>query len=101
MRVVQHPLATAEIGEAARYYEQRVNGLGVQFLEEVDDAVRTVVAMPRCWTVIEKGVRRYQLQRFPLSLYYRIGADCIHILACQHHSRHPGYWRRRLGDEKG
>jgi len=97
MRVVQHPHATAEIGEAARYYEQHVNGLGAQFLDEVDEAVRTVVAMPKCWPLLERDVRRYLLRRFPFALYYRVGADCILILACKHHSRHPDYWRRRLG----
>ena len=98
MRVIQHRLATAEIGEAARYYEQRVTSLGAQFLDEVDDAVRTVVAMPKCWPIIERDIRRYSLRRFPFSLYYRIGLGCIQILACSHHSRHPGEWRPRLGD---
>jgi hypothetical protein len=94
--VIHHPLATAEIGEAARYYEKRVNGLGTQFLDEVDEAVRGIAAMPKSWPVIECDVRRYLLRRFPFALYYRIGADFIQILACKHHSRHPDYWRGRV-----
>lgn len=50
--VIHHPEATAEIGEAARYYEQRVTGLGAQFLDEIDEAVKTIRALPECWPVI-------------------------------------------------
>ncbi len=98
MRVVHHPIATTEIGDAARYYEERVAGLGVDFLNEVDEAVRVIVAMPKCWPVLERDVRRYLLRRFPFALYFRIREDYIQILACKHHSRHPDYWRRRLGE---
>ena len=93
-QVIHHPAATAEIGGAARFYEQRVTGLGAQFL---DEAVKTIRAMPECWPVISRNVRRILLRRFPFGLYYRIGADCIQILACKHHSRHPDYWKKRLG----
>jgi plasmid stabilization system protein ParE len=94
-RVIHHPSATAEITEAARYYEQRVVGLGAQYLDEIDEAVKAIRALPECWPIIGRGVRRYLLQRFPFGLYYRLKADQIEILACKHHSRHPDYWRRR------
>ncbi len=96
-RIIHHPAATAEIGEAARFYEQRVAGLGGQFLDEIDEAVKAIRAMPECWPVVGRNVRRVLLRRFPFGLYYRIGADCIQILACKHHSRHPDYWKKRLG----
>ena len=95
MRVIQHPQAAAEIGEAARYYEQRVPRLGAQFLDEIDAAVRAIAAATTCWPVLEREVRRYLVNRFPFALYYRIRPDHIQILACKHHSRHPDYWRQR------
>lgn len=98
-RVIHHAEATAEIGAAARFYERRVTGLGSRFLDEVDESVRVIVAIPTCWPLLERDVRRYLLRRFPFALHYRISTDCIQILACKHHSRHPDYWRQRLSDE--
>jgi hypothetical protein len=38
------------------------------------------------------------MRRFPFSLIYRVDRDTIAILAVAHHSRRPGYWRRRDRD---
>jgi hypothetical protein len=39
MRLIYHPDAESELIQAARYYESRVATLGVQFLNEADQAV--------------------------------------------------------------
>ena len=96
MRVVYHPDAEAELNEAARFYENRVATLGGQWLQAVDDAVALIHTTPTRWRIIEKDVRRYLMPRFPYTIYYRVLADELRILAFKHHKRHPAYWRYRL-----
>lgn len=36
MRLIYHPDAEAELIEAARFYEQRIHGLGARFLDSRD-----------------------------------------------------------------
>lgn len=98
MRVIQHPEAAAELTEAARFYEGKAPGLGVQFLDAVDEAVASIAAAPERWRRLEEEVRRYLIPRFPYAIYYRVGSDYVRILAFKHHSRHPEYWRYRSSD---
>ena len=95
MRVIHHPEATAELTEAGRFYEEKVAGLGAEFLDAVDDAVRMISASPTRWRTMEDDVRRYLMPRFPYAIYYRVLPDHVRILAFKHHSRHPAYWRHR------
>jgi plasmid stabilization system protein ParE len=97
MRVSYHPHAEAELIEAAKFYEERVSTLGVQFLEAADQAIRVILDDPQRWGIIDENVRRYLMPRFPFAIYYRV-SDSVHILAFKHHSRHPDYWRYRLSE---
>lgn len=96
MRVIYHPHAEAELIEAAKYYEGRVDGLGKRFLEESDKAGKLIREAPGTWRIFEADVRRYLMPHFPFAIYYRALPDNIRILAFKHHSRHPDYWRYRL-----
>ncbi len=43
------PEATAEVAAAVRYYETRVQGLGVRFRREVESVCGAVVQHPLLW----------------------------------------------------
>jgi plasmid stabilization system protein ParE len=98
MRLIYHPDAEAELIEAARYYEGRVSTLGAQFLDEADRAVTKILEAPGRWRILEAGVRRYSIPRFPYAIYYRDYPGHLHILAFKHHVRHPDYWRYRISE---
>jgi len=98
MRLIYHPAAEAELVEAARFYEDRVSTLGGQFLNAVDQAIRSIADSPDRCRIVEADVRRYVMPRFPYAIYYRALPEHIRILAFKHHSRHPDYWRHRLSD---
>lgn len=95
MRVIHHPEATAELTEAGRFYERKVAGLGAEFLDAADDAVRMISSSPTRCRTMEGDIRRYLMPRFPYAVYYRVLPDHVRILAFKHHSRHPAYWRHR------
>jgi toxin ParE1/3/4 len=96
MRLTYHPDAETELIESARYYERSVATLGVQFLDEVDQAVAKIIEAPKRWRIVENNVRSYLMARFPYAIYYRAFPDRLHILAFKHHSRRPDYWRYRI-----
>jgi plasmid stabilization system protein ParE len=55
MRLIYHPDAESELIQAARYYESRVPTLGVQFLNEADQAVAMILEAPERWRIIEQA----------------------------------------------
>ncbi|MDX1963647.1 MAG: type II toxin-antitoxin system RelE/ParE family toxin [Pirellulales bacterium] len=96
MIVVYHPDAQAELIESARFYESRVNKLGSDFLNAVDDTVKLIAERPERGEIIQANIRCFTMSRFPYAIYYRISLDHVRILAISHHSRHPDFWRNRL-----
>lgn len=100
-----HREAEEELYAAAAYYEDRMVGLGVDFIGEVERAIRWVRRSPDAsqrWPDIppELGVRRKLLDRFPFGLAYLQASDRVAFLAIAHLSRAPGYWLSRADDYK-
>jgi len=90
-----HPEAEEEFLEAINYYEDRERGLGYDFSIEVFATIQNILIYPTAWPVIEEGVRRCLVHRFPYGVIYSIEQEEILILAVMHLHRHPGYWKNR------
>ncbi len=95
MTVRFHPAARDEIREGRLWYEQRSPLSAVAFAQAVDAAVSRIVEAPMRYPVAEHGTRRVVLQRFPYSVFYRVGAEETVIVAVAHQKRRPGYWSGR------
>lgn len=90
---VFHPLAEQELIDAASYYEEQKPTLGLECLEEVENAVNFLISYPEAGSIVRGYIRRLILPRFPYSLLYRVLEDGhIRILAVAHHKRRPQYW---------
>jgi plasmid stabilization system protein ParE len=94
-RVVVLDAADEELVEAAKFYESKTKGLGVDFLAELDNAIARLTDHPYAGAVVSGPVRRRLLRRFPYGLLYRLEADEIVIVAVMHLHRRPGYWSGR------
>lgn len=97
-----HREAEGELYAAARY-DDRVPGLGMDFLDEVERAMHWVCEHPPAsqrWPEVpaELGIRRKLLDRFPFGLPYLQLGDRVVFLAVAHLSREPAYWLGRAGD---
>ena len=90
------PPAAREVREAARYYEEKVPGLGFDFIAEVRAAIRRILANPEAWCPLDEEFRRCRTCRFPYGLIYTIEADHILIVSVMHLRRHPDTWRKDL-----
>jgi len=63
---VVRPEAEEGLAEARRWYENRREGLGDEFLEQVDVAFDRIQRTPLVPAVKYKDVRRVLLKRFPV-----------------------------------
>ena len=91
-----HPEADAEVTEAARYYELRWPGLGLDLLEEVEQALDQILTNPEASPQIGRRVRRKPLWRFPYNFIFAVFSDRIQVVAFAHQKRRPFYWQKRL-----
>jgi toxin ParE1/3/4 len=95
-RIVFLAPAEEEMLEAAAYYESQAEGLGRNFLAEVQQAADRIVENPRLGQIVRGDIRRRLLHRFPFGLLYRIDPEEIVIIAVMHLRRRPGYWEDRM-----
>lgn len=67
------------------WYEEKLNGLGDRFINELEIAAK--------WN---KSIRRVVMRKFPYKLFYKIYDDKIVILAIIHARRSNRYLKKRL-----
>jgi plasmid stabilization system protein ParE len=87
--------AIQDLGEAYDWYEQQRTDLGEEFLLSTEDAFQVIQQNPELFTEMYPSIRKYNLRRFPYSVYYRIFKKSIAILAIYHQSRNPKRWQKR------
>jgi len=87
--------AEQEMFAAARFYEMQASGLGQDFLDKIELALRELVTTPERWPIVQDDTRRHLIKRFPYSLLYRVDPNEVVILAVMHQKRHPSYWLSR------
>jgi plasmid stabilization system protein ParE len=88
-------LAEADLDEAFVWYEAQREALGHAFLDAVEATFARMRREPQQFPVVERGVRRALVRRFPYAVYYLATPDRIDVLACVHVRRHPRRWQSR------
>jgi plasmid stabilization system protein ParE len=88
--------ALAELAQAKLYYEQRENGLGAVFLNEIEAAVKRIIQNPTAWHQMSSRTRRCRTHRFPFGLFYQIRTDEILITSVVDLRRDPLIWQDLL-----
>ena len=94
--LILRPEAEQDIAEARDWYEQHRDGLGSEFLDEVEACFARIRQFPESYAAGYRGVRPAKTRRFPYVAYYRIRAEVIEVLAVMHGSRHERQWRSRI-----
>jgi plasmid stabilization system protein ParE len=94
MRILS--VARREAEEATDHYENEREGLGSEFIDSLEEALKRVELFPSAWSKLDDNCRRCRLKRFPYGAVFRVHEDTIYVLAVMHLHRKPGYWRERL-----
>ena len=88
--------AFSELKQATLHYDEKENGLGVIFLDEVDATVARILANPHAWHPLSRRTRRCRTHRFPFRLIYQIRSNEIFITSVMHLRRDPTSWKHLL-----
>jgi plasmid stabilization system protein ParE len=86
-QIILRPEAEAELAEAFRWYEERMSGLGREFL--------SVARQPEQYAIIHHNVRRALVRKFPYMILFLDCAEQIVVLAVFHAKRIPHRWQKR------
>lgn len=88
--------ARQDLIDAAEYYENREQGLGKRFRDEIAGVLNTAASAPCLWRERKAGYRRVNCPVFPYYIAYVIREDFLVVVAVAHGSRKPGFWHDRL-----
>ena len=88
-------VARTEYDQAAVWYEGEQQGLGDDFVAEIQCNLDVIAEHPTRFPLVGRGIRQAILIRFPYSIFYRIRTDWIIVVAVFHHSRNPVDWQSR------
>lgn len=91
-----HPEALDEANAAASFYEDRAKGLGLRFINELDETIDRIRANPFIYRPLDGNTRKCRIRQFPHAVVYRVNDDEIQVIAVMHLRRSPGYWKERL-----
>jgi plasmid stabilization system protein ParE len=95
------PEVPDELAEAVLWYEARKQGLGSEFLDEVEATLPLIGSRPRSFPRLQAvdatlEIRRALLDRFPYALVFLVQEEEVRVLAVAHAKRRPGYWLSRV-----
>ena len=94
-RWIVRPLAESDLDHAAQWYDDQRPGLGLQFLDTVDQVFERIRVTPLQFPTVRADVRRALLHTFPYAVYFRVTDDTIVVFAVLHLRRDPRTWRDR------
>ena len=93
--IVSEPEVEAEIQRVFDWYEDKVPGLGTDFLDELRAAYERLLAGPFKYSPLRGSIRRVLTRRFPYAVYFSIEGNRIVVLTVLHFARDPDNWRKR------
>jgi hypothetical protein len=93
-----HFSARQELEDASMYYAEISPDLAEKFLRDYEHTLSFIEAMPKAWAVYYLEFRKLNFKIFPYSIIYDFSDEDneIIIIAIQHQSRKPFYWKDRI-----
>ena len=88
--------AKRDLRQAAKWYEQRLSGLGREFVAEVDAVIERIEQNPLLYQPIYREIRRGITHRFPYGVFYRIDQQEIVVFPIVHLQRDVSSWKDRV-----
>ena len=93
--LVIKPQAEEDAGEAALWYNEQRENLGIEFLEELGEALSRIKINPFLFQTKYRNVHVAFCRRFPFGVYFIVERNQVFIIAILHTSRNPMIWKRR------
>jgi toxin ParE1/3/4 len=81
--------AIFEIKKAFMWYEEQKEGLGYEFLEEIEICYNNLRTYPERYSYVNQFYRRIKTNRFPYILIFEIWGDDIVVNSVRHIKQKP------------
>jgi len=95
--IIISPEAENELNISKEFYESKQEGLGKDFVKEVDKTIDRIAQNPEQFPKVkQKQVRKANVNRFPFGIYFAVKDAIINILAVFNYSRNPKKLKKRL-----
>ena len=89
--------AEADILDGYLSNEQKREGLGSRFVDEIERVFDRIVPNPYLYQEAEPDIRRAVAHTFPYLVFYTFDANAVQILAVIHGAQDPAHIKERLG----
>lgn len=89
--------AEADILDGYLSCEEKQEGLGWRFVDEIELAFDRILPNPFLYQEVETDIRRAVTHTFPYLVFYTFDKQTVQILAVIHGSQDPAYINKRLG----
>lgn len=96
-----HPDVEGDLLKIYSWYEEKLVGLGDDFLQIFYSSTKLIMENPLQYSKIYKNYHRYLLRKFPYALYYIIKDNLIIVMGVFHHGRDPRMIKSTLGNRTG
>jgi toxin ParE1/3/4 len=88
-RLIIQDQAILEIKDVFEWYEEQKEGLGYEFIDEIEDCYNNLSKYPERYSYINHRYRRIKTNRFPYILIYEIDDSNIIIIRVRHLKQKP------------
>lgn len=92
-KLIVKPEAEREIQDIFDWYEGKVQGLGERFLDELEIKFSRILDHPEGFQFHFKDFRFAFLDRFPVSIHFKIEGNMIYIFGIFPTSINPDNWK--------
>jgi len=89
MRLIVKERAVTMAQDAFRWYESKREGLGEEFLVELEKSLNLVKSQPTLFTTIKKNFRQSILKRFPYIIVFEVFKSEIVVYSIFHMKQNP------------
>jgi plasmid stabilization system protein ParE len=87
--------AQKDFDEAVAWHERQQAGLGVEFIDNVNETLRRIETNPKAYAIRFKETRRAPVARFRYGVFFQIDTDAIVVTSIIHDRRDPSIWMQR------
>lgn len=94
MKVAFTEIAKQEYLDAIKSYNMKRDGLGYEFVIEVDHSIKNIINYPLAWQKLSKRIRRILVRKFQYGIIYNHNDDAILILSIMNFRREPNSWKK-------
>lgn len=79
--------AHADLRNGRDWYDRRRQGLGIEFLLAVADAMLALEEAPEKFPIYYRDFRRVLMDRFPYKIFYRVEGEAVIVYRVLHGAR--------------